>query len=210
MKKLDQHGQADLTTILVFVGLIVAGVWTWKRLSPDTQDYLVEHIIPIALIGMLSVLLLWSAVGRIRRHREQRHALRRLLAEFERERSPEKRRDLAFSLIETNRYRLEGLEQVGPGLVDLFLTTINTAQGDKQHRIRGMAASYVGVLQDRRAIPFLIAALEDDHAHVRACAALGLGRMRASEAKTKLAQVMEEDWDQTVRSRAREALERMA
>ena len=174
MKKLDQHGQADLTTILVFVGLIVAGVWTWKWLSPDTQDYLVEHIIPIALIGMLSVLLLWSAVGRIRRHRERRYALRRLLAEFERERSPEKRRDLAFSLIETNRYRLEGLEQVGPGLVDLFLTTINTAQGYKQHRIRGMAASYVGVLQDRRAIPFLIAALEDDHAHVRACAALGL------------------------------------
>lgn len=210
MKKLDQHGQANLTTILGLVGLIVAGVWTWKRLSPDTQDYLVEHIIPIALIALMSMLFLWSVVGKIRRHRERHHALRRLLAEFEREQLPEKRRNLAFSLIETNRYRLDGLERVGPSLVDLLLTTIKTAQGDKQHRIRGMAASYVGVLQDRRAIPFLIAALEDEHAHVRACAALGLGRMRASEAKVKLAQVMEEDWDQTVRSRAREALERMA
>jgi HEAT repeat protein len=51
--------------------------------------------------------------------------------------------------------------------------------------------------------------LEDDHAYVRACAALALGRMRAGEAKKKLEQVMQEDWDQTVRSRAREALERI-
>jgi HEAT repeat protein len=73
-----------------------------------------------------------------------------------------------------------------------------------------MAASHLGVLQDPRAIPVLLAALEDDHAYVRACAALGLGRMRAREAKDKLAQVMKDDWDQTVRSRAREALERIA
>jgi hypothetical protein len=33
--------------------------------------------------------------------------------------------------------------------------------------------------------------------------------MRASEAKAKLESVMREDWDQTVRSRAREALERL-
>jgi hypothetical protein len=33
--------------------------------------------------------------------------------------------------------------------------------------------------------------------------------MRAGEARKKLEEVMQEDWDQTVRSRAREALERM-
>jgi hypothetical protein len=33
--------------------------------------------------------------------------------------------------------------------------------------------------------------------------------MRASEAKEKLTAVMEEDWDQTVRSRSKEALERI-
>jgi HEAT repeat protein len=82
--------------------------------------------------------------------------------------------------------------------------------GDKQHRMRGMAASYLGVLQDKQVIPILLKALEDDHAHVRACAALGLGRLKAFEAKEKLAVVMQDDWDQTVRSRAREALERMA
>jgi HEAT repeat protein len=51
--------------------------------------------------------------------------------------------------------------------------------------------------------------LEDDHAYVRASAALGLGRMRALEARERLLRAMEDDWDQTVRSRAREALERI-
>ncbi len=210
MTKLDERGQTNFTVILIFVGCLVTGVWVWKRLSPDTQDYVVEHLLPIALLGLIAAILLRSVVSKIRRRRETHKELDRLLIEFEREQALEKRRDLAFTLIEATRYRLEGLERVSPALVDQFLSTMRSAKGDKQHRIRGMAASYVGVLQDKRAIPILIAALEDDHAYVRACAALGLGRMRANEAKTKLTRVMAEDWDQTVRSRAREALERMA
>jgi HEAT repeat protein len=58
-------------------------------------------------------------------------------------------------------------------------------------------------------IPVLLKALEDDHAYVRSSAALGLGRLGASEAREKLTTVMEEDWDQTVRSRSKEALERI-
>ncbi len=72
-----------------------------------------------------------------------------------------------------------------------------------------MAASYLGILQHQPAIPLLIKALEDDHAHVRASAALALGRMRVAEAKSKLESLQKDDWDQTVRSRAREALERI-
>ncbi|MCS6305177.1 MAG: HEAT repeat domain-containing protein [Nitrospira sp.] len=55
----------------------------------------------------------------------------------------------------------------------------------------------------------LIKSLADDHAYVRSCTALGLGRLRATEAREQLGTVMEQDWDQTVRSRTREALERM-
>jgi HEAT repeat protein len=72
-----------------------------------------------------------------------------------------------------------------------------------------MAASHLGVLQDQSVAPLLVKALEDDHAYVRACAALGLGRLRATDARDRLAEVAEEDGDQTVRGRAREALERM-
>jgi hypothetical protein len=206
----NQQGQANLTAILLFVGLIVAGIWGWKRLSPDTQEYLVDHAFPIAALGIAAIGLIWAAVRKVRAWHRQRQRRERLIARFEREPAPDKQRDLAFLLVELNEYHLEGLERVAAPLADVLMATVKTALGDKQHRTRGMAASYLGVLQDKRAIPLLLKALEDDHAYVRASAALGLGRMRAAEAKEKLAEMATEDWDQTVRSRAREALERIA
>jgi HEAT repeat protein len=128
---------------------------------------------------------------------------------FERETLPDRKLDLVFRLIEVNEYRLKGLETVAPALRDVLVAALQRAVGDKQHRIRGMAASHLGVLQDLTVVPLLVKALEDDHAYVRACAALGLGRLRALDAKERLTIIMDEDWDQTVRSRAREALERL-
>lgn len=210
MRFAKQTGQANVTAILILLGLIVTGVWIWKRLPLDTQDYLVERAIPIALLSIAVGLLVWFVIGKLRRRWKGRQERNRLIVHFERETSPEKRLDLAFELIERNGYKLQGLERVAPAMAELFITTMKTALGDKQHRIRGMAASHLGVLQDKTTVPLLLAALEDDHAFVRACAALALGRLRASEAKAKLEYVMREDWDQTVRSRAREALERIA
>lgn len=200
---------ASLTSILLLIGLVVAGVWVWKRIPPETQDDLVEQMVPLALLALVTALFLLVIVRKVRRRWQIRQEGARLMARFEEETSPSKRLDLAFALVELNDYRLEGLEQVAPALRDLFIATMKTALGDKQHRIRGMAASHLGVLQDKAGVPVLLAALEDDHAYVRACAALALGRMRAGEAKAKLTHVMQEDWDQTVRSRAREALERI-
>ncbi len=200
---------ASLTSILLIIGLVVTSVWVWKRIPLETQDYLVERMVPLVLLALVAGLLLWVLVQKVRRRWKIRQERDRLMARLEREMSPGERLDLAFALVELNGYRLEGLEQVAPALRDLFITTLKTALGDKQHRIRGMAASYLGVLQDKAVVPLLLTALEDDHAYVRASAALALGRMRASEAKAKLTQVMQEDWDQTVRSRAREALERI-
>jgi HEAT repeat protein len=205
-----QEGQANVTTILLCIALIVAGVWAWKRLPPEMQDRIVEQAVPIALLGLAVLTMLWIIGGKIRSHRARRRSRERLIARFLRETSPEKRRDLAFALIETNQYRLPGLEAVAPALVEILTGTVTSAVGDKQHRIRGMAASYLGVLQQDTVIPLLLKALDDDHAHVRACAALGLGRLKAAAAKDKLEYIMKEDWDQTVRSRAREALERLA
>ena len=204
-----QDGQANLTATLLLVGLIVAIVWIWKRLPLATQDYLVERAIPLTLLGVAVALVVWVVGRKIHRRWKDRVERNRLMLRFERETSPEKRLDLAFEVIGLNRYKLHGLERVAPAMAELFVTTMKTALGDKQHRLRGMAASHLGVLQDKTTVPLLLAALEDDHAYVRACAALALGRMRASEAKAKLESVMRDDWDQTVRSRAREALERL-
>jgi hypothetical protein len=194
---------------LLVLGLIVAGIWIWNHLTFDTQDYVIDEILPI--LGVIIVMGggLWVGIRKWHARKERLQLRDRLLQRFQKEPSPQKRRDLAFTIIEVNQFEPEGLDAVSEPMAELFIWTLKTALGDKQHRIRGMAASYLGILKHQPSIPLLIRALEDDHAHVRACAALALGRMRAQEAKTKLEEKMKEDWDQTVRSRSREALERI-
>jgi len=209
MTRHAERGQANLTAIALVVGLIVAGVWIWKRLSLETQDVIIDQALPLTAVGILALVLSGWMVKTVRRRRDVRAKRDRLIAAFQRESTPDKKLELSFALTELNRYRVEGLESIAPELKTLWVGTLRRALGDKQHRIRGMAASHLGVLQDRSVVPLLLHALEDDHAYVRSCAALGLGRLRATEARERLKTVMEEDWDQTVRSRAKEAVERI-
>ena len=202
-------GRTNLTAALILVGLVVTGVWIWKRMPPETQEYVIDQAVPLAAGGLILVLLVLFVIRKIRRRVAQRRKRARLIEAFQRETAQEKRLELSFALAEINRYRIEGLEPVVPALKDLWTATLRRAGDDKQHRVRGMAASHLGVLQDKAVIPLLLRALDDDHAYVRSCAALGLGRLRAVEAKERLSTAMNEDWDQTVRSRAREALERI-
>ena len=204
-----QLGQANLTSVLLLVGLLVAAVWTWKSLDYDSQDIIVEDVVPIAAAILVAVVAGALVIRKVQRYRGWRFQRERLLKQFEQETSPEARLDLAFSLVELNHYYVKGIESAIPTMAEMFKRTLTTALGDKQHRIRGMAASHLGAIQDRTSIPLLLKALEDDHAYVRSSAALSLGRMRVLEAKEKLSHVMKEDWDQTTRSRAREALERI-
>ena len=202
-------GQVNLFAALLVVALAVAGIWVWHHLSFDTQDFIVDEIIPLGFVLLIVSVAIWLISHKFRRHRKMLTKRDEMIQRFHNERSSQKQRDLAFELIEINRYKLAGLETIANPMAELFLSTLRTAIGDKQHRIRGMAASYLGVLHHRAAVPSLIQALEDDHAHVRASAALALGRLQASEAKDTLEKTMVEDWDQTVRSRAREAVERI-
>lgn len=204
-----EQGQVNLALLAILVILIVTGIWIWKRLSLDTQDYIVDQAVPMAAIGLTLAALLFIPIRTLRRRRAKYRERAKLLTRFERETAHDKRRDLAFALLEINGYRIDGLEAAVPALKEVFVSTLQRALGDKQHRMRGMAASHLGALQDRSVVPLLVKALEDDHAYVRSCAALGLGRLRATETREQLKIVMEQDWDQTVRSRAREALERM-
>jgi hypothetical protein len=204
-----EQGQVYPTAIVILVGLIVAGVWIWKRLPAETQDYAVDQALPVAAGGAAVAAMVLAVIVKIRRRAAARRERNRLIGAFQRETAQEKKLDLSFALIECNAYRLDGLEEIAPALKDLWVMTLGQAVEDKQHRVRGMAASHLGVLQDQSVTPLLMKALKDDHAYVRACAALGLGRLRATDARDRLAQVAEEDGDQTVRGRAREALERM-
>jgi flagellar biogenesis protein FliO len=209
MARHTQSGQANVTTIFILLGMVVSGVWIWKRLSPDAQDLILDQALPLAAAMTIVCVVVWVLVGKLRGRRQQKRDRTRLITLFEKQTVAEKRLKVAFALIEVNEYRREGLEEIAPQLQEVFLTTLTRALGDKQHHVRGMAASHVGVIGDDAVVPYLLAALEDDHAYVRSSAALGLGRLRAAAAKEKLAYVSKEDWDQTVRSRAREALERI-
>ena len=209
MAERDARGQANLTSIIVLVGLLVAGVWIWKKLPPATQDYVVDRIVPVAIGGAVVGSIVVVVARNITSRAAQRRERDRLITVFQRETIPSKKLDMSFALMEGNAYRTKGLEKVVPDLKDLWGTTLQRAVGDEQHRVRGMSASHLGALNDQSVVPLLLEALEDDHPYVRACAALGLGRLRATEAHERLKTVMEHDWDQTVRSRAREALERL-
>ncbi|BFU89424.1 MAG: hypothetical protein NTAFB01_06110 [Nitrospira sp.] len=209
MSNRHEQGQINPALLVVLIVLIVTAVWVWKRLSVDTQDYIVDQAVPMAAIAVALAILLFVSVRALRRRSTRTRERTRLLTLLEHESAWDKRLELAFALLELNEYRIDGLESAVPALKELFATTLQRALDDKQHHIRGMAASHLGALQDLSVVPLLVKALDDDHAYVRSCAALGLGRLRATETRERLKTVMEQDWDQTVRSRAREALERM-
>ena len=209
MSTRSESGQTNLVAIGILVGLIITGVWVWKRLSFETQDYVIDQAIPVAFVGLVIAAGLFLLVRAFTRRRGQQRERTKLIAAFNQATAQEKKLEIAFALIEANEYRVKGLESVTPALRDLFAATLERALGDKQHRVRGMAASHLGVLNDATVVPLLLKAMDDDHAYVRSSAALGLGRLRASEAKEKLTTAMEHDWDQTVRSRSKEALERI-
>jgi len=209
MVRFSQRGQVNPTVALLLVGLVVACVWVWKRLPPEIQDRIVEQGVPIAAVTAAVLFVIWRVVRRVRRGAAVRKERARLLALFQKATAPATRLELACELVELNEYRLEGLEAIAQDLFVIFSETLKTAVGDKQHRTRGMAASYLSVVRSQEVVPILMKVLDDDHWWVRSQAALGLGRMRAKEAKAKLEHMATEDWDQTVRSRCREALERI-
>ena len=102
-----QLGQASLTSVLLLVGLLIAAVWTWKSLDYDSQDIIVEDVVPIGAAMLVAVVVVGLVIRKIQRYRGWRFQRKRILKKFEQETSPEARLDLAFSLVELNHYHVD-------------------------------------------------------------------------------------------------------
>ena len=111
-----ESGRTNLVAIGVLVGVIITGVWVWKRLSLDTQEYVIDQAIPMAFAGLVIAAGLWVVIRSINRRRAKRRDRATLLALFEQAKEREKKLEIAFTLIEVNEYRAKGLESVTPAL----------------------------------------------------------------------------------------------
>ena len=68
MRPDSQQGQANLTAIAIVLGLVVTGVWVWKRLPLETQDLVIDQALPMAAVALLAAsLLVWIVKTRSRR-----------------------------------------------------------------------------------------------------------------------------------------------
>ena len=98
MIRQSQQGQANLTAIAILVGLIVTGVWVWKRLSLDMQEYVIDQALPVTAVALLIGTMLFTAVRKIRRRIRRRQERERLIAAFQREPARDKQLELSFAL----------------------------------------------------------------------------------------------------------------
>jgi predicted membrane protein len=105
-------GQANLTAIAVLLGTVIAGVWVWKRLSLETQDYILDETLPMAVLAAIGLLVVWGIGRSVHRRKDRLRRRASLLARFSRETTQEQKLETAFALIEANEYRVEGLESV--------------------------------------------------------------------------------------------------
>ena len=97
----------NLLAALVIIALVVGGIWVWNHLTFDTQDFIVEDILPIVLLVLLAGVGVWIVIRKIQHRRRILEKRDRLVKRFKEEPSAQKRLDLAFALVELNRYELQ-------------------------------------------------------------------------------------------------------
>jgi NO-binding membrane sensor protein with MHYT domain len=93
------QGQTNLTVLAVLIGLIVAGVWIWKRLPADTQDYIVDQAVPMAAMVLALAILLFIPIRAVLRRQAKSQERTKMLTLFERATAQDKKLETAFALL---------------------------------------------------------------------------------------------------------------
>ncbi|MCH7567772.1 MAG: hypothetical protein IH787_08980, partial [Nitrospirae bacterium] len=74
----SQAGPVNLTLVLLLIGLVVAGVWIWKRVPLDTQDYIIEQAITLGVRVLGVGALAWKVTSKLRHRKTVRLKRERL------------------------------------------------------------------------------------------------------------------------------------
>ena len=53
MSTRTESGRTNLPAIGVLAGVMIVGVWVWKRLSLGTQEYVIDQAVPMAFAGLV-------------------------------------------------------------------------------------------------------------------------------------------------------------
>lgn len=93
------------------------------------------------------------------------------------------------------------------GYEDLRFETWANNLGNENVLIRKSAAKHLGTLGEKRAIPYLLKAIKDDHAQVRAEICKTLGLLGDESVIERLKRIAYKDPSPKVRSSARKAIE---
>lgn len=200
------RGNIGIYILTRLLAALLVGFFVWGILPSAWKDSLKAG--PWGLLAAVGLGLLVAFViikGILDRHAHKRAHLR--VAKVFREASdPALQKRAALWLIEHNRNHPQRLADAGPMLMEVL---IQVMKADTEKLDRARAANGLGVLGNPEAIHPLLVATNDEYPYVRAEAALALGKLRARPAEKRLRELVEDDWDPSVRGRAKEALERL-
>jgi len=202
----NERGNIGIYILTRLLIALLVGFFVWGILPSAWKDDLKAG--PWGLLAAVGLGVLVSFViikGIWDRHAHKRAHLR--VAKVFREASdPALQKRAALWLIEHDRNYPRRLDDAGPALIEVL---IRVMKADTEKLDRARAANGLGVLGNPHAIPALLGATNDEYPYVRAEAALALGKLRARPAEKRLRELIEDDWDPSVRGRAKEALERI-
>jgi HEAT repeat protein len=201
-----ERGNLGISILTQLLVALLAGFLIWGLLPPTWKAYLRSGPwgwVVMALIGLVLVVATTRAVLERREHRRAHRRVSKVLNETL---DPALQKKAALWLIEHERNHPERLDATRARLFEILLRVMAS---DPEKLDRARAANGLGLLRDRRAIEPLLQATKDEYAYVRAEAVFALGRLRAGQAKTRIRELLQDDWDAGVRGRAKEALERI-
>ena len=86
----NQRGQANVTMALALVIIVVGGIWIWNHLDFDTQDFIVDEVVPILFLAVALTLITWVNVRKVKRAKNKKETARPASQKIFRRKGPTK------------------------------------------------------------------------------------------------------------------------